>query len=91
VYTRNYRAWHPLYTIGIPSEVIPFLRKENELTIEPAGPEDFFKIKDARMNVVLADGQILTTPPVSGVFSSRENALAEGTIGSPIKVTLSFP
>jgi hypothetical protein len=91
VSTRNYRGWHPLYTIGIAADVIPFLSAENELVIEPDGPDDFFKVKNARMNVILADGQILATPPVHEVYSSRAHELAEGIIGAPVRIRLAFP
>jgi hypothetical protein len=91
VNTRNYRAWHPLYTIGVPPEVIPFLSKESELTIEPAGAEDFFKVKDVRMYLALADGQLLETPTVRDVYSSRQHELAEGRIGSPLRIPLVLP
>jgi hypothetical protein len=91
VNTRNYRAWHPLYTISVPPEVLPFLSKESELRIEPNGPEDFFKVKDARMALALADGQLLETPPVRDVYSSRPHELAEGRIGSPIRIPLVLP
>lgn len=90
VNTRNYRRWHPLYTIAIPSEVVPYLASVNELIIEPAGPMDFFKVKDTRMNVVLADGQILSTPPVRQVYSSCAHELAEGIVGAPIRIELAF-
>ncbi len=89
--TRNYRSWHPGTGIGLPNDILSFLKEENELVIEPAGPADFFKLRNLRMSITLADGRTITAEPVHATYSSCAGPLAEGVIGSPMRITIRFP
>jgi hypothetical protein len=90
--TRNYRSWHPgTGGISLPNDILPFLREENELVVEPSGPEDFFKLRNLRMSITLADGRTIPADPVRATYSSCGGPLAEGTIGSPMRITIHFP
>ncbi len=91
----NSRNWHysgiwdPFGEINY-SEIAKTLKSENELRIEPDGEQDFFKVRDINMNVVLTNGKIIHSLPVSETFSSCAHELAEGIINSPIRITIRF-
>ncbi len=89
--TRNYRSWHGGTGIGLPNDILPFLKEENELVVEPAGPEDFFKLRNLRLSITLADGRTIRAEPVRATYSSYPGPLAEGVIGSPMRITIHFP
>jgi|GEM_PF-3488651 len=91
LHSRNYRSWHPLLGIGLPEDILGHLGTENELVIEPDGPEDFFKIRNIQMTVMLPDGRIMMSERVTDTFSSCEHPMAEGAIGSPMKIKLRMP
>jgi len=90
--TRNYRTWHPgTGGISLPNDILSFLREENELVVEPAGPEDFFKLRNLRMSITLADGRTIKAEPAQATYSSCAGPLAEGAIGSPMRIRIHFP
>ena len=88
---RNYRTWHPGTGIGLPNDILSFLKEENELVVEPAGPADFFKLRNLQMSITLADGRTIRAEPVHAAYSSCAGPLAEGVIGSPMRITIRFP
>jgi hypothetical protein len=61
------------------------------LVIEPAGPEDFFKLRNLRMSITLADGRTIASQPVQATYSSCPGPLAEGVIGPPMRIIIHFP
>jgi hypothetical protein len=86
--SRNYRDWHPGDGIYLPSEIIDDLKGENELVIEPVGPKDFFKIRNLRLTVMLADGRKWESELVKETYSSCQHPEAEGKVGSPIRIPI---
>jgi hypothetical protein len=91
LHSRNYRSWHGGTGIGLPNDILSFLKEENELVIEPAGPDDFFKLRNLQMSITLADGRTIAAEPVRATYSSCAGPLAEGVIGSPLRIPIRFP
>jgi hypothetical protein len=95
--SNNYRGWHYIRVgtfVGIAKYykiIIDSLKTNNELLIEPDEPQDFFKIKDIQMTILYADGRIQKSAPVANTYSSCKHLLAEGTIGTPIRIGIQFP
>jgi hypothetical protein len=89
--SRNSRWWHTGVGIGLPADILSLLREENELVIEPAGPEDFFKIRNLVMTITLADGRTIVGERVRETYSSCAGPQAEGVIGSPIRINIRMP
>ena len=95
--SRNYRGWHYIDVgafggIGKHyNSIIGSLKKNNELLIEPDGPQDFFKIKNIQMTMLYADGRIQKSALVANTYSSCQHSLAEGIIGAPIRIGIEFP
>ena len=90
-HSRNYRSWHPLLSIGVPQNVMDFLKAENELVIEPAGPDDFIKVRNLQFHATFADGTSIHSEVVKDTYSSIEHSAAEGVIGSPIRIKIRIP
>jgi len=89
--SRNYRGWHPLITISLPNDILNYLKQENELVIEPDGPQDFFKLRNLHMTIMLSDGRVIRSDLVSETYSSCQHPLAEGITGSPIRIKFRVP
>jgi len=86
--------WHPLVGVGvihsITVDITDVLRRQNELVIEPASPQDFFKLRNLSMLVVFSDGRVYHSACERNTYSSCPHAQAEGTIGSPLRIPLVF-
>jgi hypothetical protein len=91
VSSRNYRGWHGGVGIGVPDTVLTFLKKENELVIEPAGPQDFIAVRNLVLTIALADGRTISSEPVRQTYCSCESPLATGIIGAPIRIPIHMP
>jgi hypothetical protein len=89
--TRNYRSWHGGVGIGVPVTILSFLKQENELVIEPAGPQDFIAIRNLVLSITLADGRTIASEPVRQAYCSYAGPAATGVIGSPLRIPLRFP
>lgn len=87
--------WHPHVGVGvvknIDTDITDILRKENELLIEPDGPEDFFKMRRTSMLVVFSDGRVYQSGVDATTYSSCPHAEAEGIVQSPIRIPIVFP
>ncbi len=75
----------------MPNNILSFLKEENELVVEPDGPHDFFKLRNLQMSITLADGRTIAADPTSATYSSCAGPLAEGVIGSPMRIIIHFP
>ena len=89
--TRNYRSWHGGVGISLPNDILSFLKADNELVIEPAGPQDFIAVRNLRMAITLADGRTVAAEPVRQTYSSCPGSLAQGVVGAPIRIQIRFP
>jgi len=72
------------------NEIARTLKTENELLILPDGEQDFFKVRNIIMTIILTDGRIIRSRPVNETFSSCPHELAEGIIGSPLRIKIQF-
>jgi hypothetical protein len=91
VSSRNYRGWHGGVGIGVPDTVLSFLKKENELVIEPAGPQDFIAVRNLVLTIARVDGRMISSEPVRQTYGSCESPLATGIIGAPIRIPIHMP
>ncbi|OGV62185.1 MAG: hypothetical protein A3K19_01350 [Lentisphaerae bacterium RIFOXYB12_FULL_65_16] len=86
--------WHPLVGVGviqnIKVDITDILRRENELVIEPDGPQDFFKMRSISMLVVFSDGRVFHSKSERNTYSSCAHAQAEGIIQSPVQIPIEF-
>ena len=89
--TRNYRSWHAGTGIGLPNDILSFLKEENELVIEPAGPDDFFKLRNLQMAITLADGRTIAADPVRATFLLVPVRWPRALSGAPLRITIHFP
>ena len=89
MWTRNYKSWHTLYTISLPPESYDNLQDINELVIEPDGTDDFFKLRNLSLTIVLGSGEVICgMSPKDQIYSSCEHPDAEGIIGNPVRIPI---
>lgn len=86
--------WHPHVGVGIIRDInvdiTSILKRDNELRIEPDGPQDFFKVRNISMLVVYSDGRAFHSGTDPNTYSSCLHDEAEGITGSPIRIPVRF-
>ena len=91
--SKNYRNWRSLGTrLAVNHDkLLNALKTENELVIEPDGPEDFLAVRNIRLVLILDDGRKIKSDLVKQAYSSCNHPGAEGIVAQPIKMSLQFP
>lgn len=71
-------------------EALAALLEQNTVEIANSEPPDAFKVRRARLEIVNSAGMKLVTDTDPGAHTSVGWEFAEGTVGSPIRITLTF-
>lgn len=79
-----------LLALPLPPAALDKLMTHNEVTIANSVPPDAFKVRRARLEIENTAGQTFTSETDAGAHTSCSWDLAEGTVGSPIRIHLSF-
>ncbi len=77
-------------SMELPAEALTALSQQVRVVIENSNPPDAFKVRRARIEITNDAGERFATVTDEGAYTSVGWEFAEGVVGSPIRIELTF-